>query len=221
MGYKSRIDQTIQAIEDGLGASSAPCVTCSFQAECVALLHLLIARRPRIPVLFLDTGYHFNQTMLYRDQITSEWNLNLVTLAPALTVAQQESQFGLLYRSAPDRCCRMRKVEPLFRELENYDTWFTGLRREQSKSRAALKVDDSFTLPTGKCLRKISPFADWPAQSVHAYLRDHSIPLLPLYEEGYSSIGCVPCTSLPLDPNDPRSGRWGGKKLECGIHIQA
>lgn len=208
-------------IDRALARASAPCVTCSFQAECIALIHMLVARRPRISVLFLDTGYHFNQTMLYRDQITSAWNLNLISLKPSLTVEQQESQFGLLYRSEPDRCCRMRKVEPLFRELENYDTWFTGLRREQSKSRTQLQVDDSFTLPTGRRLRKISPLAGWSAQSVHSYLRDHSIPLLPLYDEGYSSIGCVPCTSLPLDPADPRSGRWSGKKLECGIHIQA
>ena len=210
-----------RAIDEALDAGGDACVTSSFQAECVALVHMLISRRPRIPVVFLDTGYHFQQTMEYRDRIAAEWHLNLRNLTPALTVPAQEAQFGVLYRSEPDRCCKMRKVEPLFAELENYDTWFTGLRREQSKSRANLLAADHFTLPTGKRLRKISPLADWSAQSVWAYLREHQIPLLSLYDEGYSSIGCAPCTSLPIDPGDPRSGRWSGKKLECGIHLQS
>jgi phosphoadenosine phosphosulfate reductase len=196
------------------------CVTSSFQAECVALVHMLIARRPRIPVLFLDTGYHFPQTYAYRDEIAARWNLNLVNLLPKLTVAQQESQFGILYESTPDRCCAMRKVEPLFGALENYGTWFTGLRREQSKSRATLQPVDDFKLPSGKILRKISPLADWSTRDVWQYLQKHGIPMLPLYDQGYTSIGCEPCTTPPLDANDERSGRWSGKKLECGIHLQ-
>lgn len=208
-------------IDDALAAASgAECVTSSFQAECVALVHMLIGRRPRIPVVFLDTGYHFPETIAHRDKIAAAWNLNLINLTPKLTVAEQESRFGILYQTQPDRCCGMRKVQPLFDELENYDTWFAGLRREQSKSRSGLQPIDTFKLPSGKRLRKISPLADWTADMVSAYLREHQIPLLPLYEEGYTSIGCVPCTSLPLDPDDPRSGRWSGKKLECGIHLQ-
>lgn len=198
----------------------AECVTSSFQAECVALVHMLIARRPRIPVLFLDTGYHFPETYEYRDAIAARWNLNLINLTPELSAAEQEARFGILYQSAPDRCCAMRKVEPLFRALESYDTWFTALRREQSKSRANLKIADDFVLPSGKRLRKISPLADWTARDVWRYLTQNGIPMLPLYERGYTSIGCQPCTSLPLDDSDPRSGRWGGKKLECGIHLQ-
>jgi len=209
-----------RVIDQALAEGGEACVTSSFQAECVALVHMLISRHPRVPVVFLDTGYHFKQTMEYRDQIAAAWNLNLKTLTPKLTVPAQESQFGVLYQSQPDLCCRMRKVEPLFAELENYDTWFTGLRREQSKSRANLLTVDDFKLPTGKRLRKISPLADWSTQSVWAYLRENQIPLLSLYDDGYSSIGCVPCTSLPIDPDDPRSGRWSGKKLECGIHLQ-
>lgn len=201
-------------------AFGAECVTSSFQAECVALVHMLIARRPRIPVLFLDTGYHFPETYEYRDAIAARWNLNLINLTPELSVAEQEARFGILYESAPDRCCAMRKVEPLFRALESYDTWFTALRREQSKSRANLKIADDFVLPSGKRLRKISPLADWTARDVWRYLTQNGIPMLPLYERGYTSIGCQPCTSLPLDDSDPRSGRWGGKKLECGIHLQ-
>jgi phosphoadenosine phosphosulfate reductase len=114
----------------------------------------------------------------------------------------------------------MRKVEPLFGALENYGTWFTGLRREQSKSRAALEPAADFKLPSGKTLRKISPLADWSTRDVWQYMQEHNIPMLPLYDEGYTSIGCEPCTTPPLDASDARSGRWAGRKLECGIHLQ-
>jgi phosphoadenosine phosphosulfate reductase len=195
------------------------CVTSSFQTDCMALVHMVARRRPGIPVLFLDTGYHFPETYAYRDRMAAEMRLNLVNLAPRLTVAEQESQFGVLYESAPDRCCRMRKVEPLFAGLEPYGVWFTALRREQSPTRANLKAVDSFALPGGKVLTKVSPLADWTARDVWAYLKEHGIPPLPLYERGFTSIGCEPCTTLPVDPDNPRSGRWAGRKLECGIHI--
>jgi phosphoadenosine phosphosulfate reductase len=210
-----------RSIDEGLSEAHAPeCVTSSFQAECVVLVHMLIARRPRIPVLFLDTGYHFPETYAYRDRLASDWNLNLVNLKPKLTVPEQESQFGLLYQTQPDRCCGMRKVGPLFASLEPYRLWFTGLRREQAKTRANLQPVDAFTLPTGKQLQKISPLADWSTRDVWQYAEQYGIPLLPLYDKGYTSIGCEPCTSLPFDPDDPRSGRWGGRKQECGIHVQ-
>jgi len=196
------------------------CVTSSFQAEDIVVLHLVKAILPRVPVIFLDTGYHFAETYEYRDQIARDWSLNLINLLPESTVKEQESAFGILYQTDPSRCCGIRKVKPLFAALENYQVWFTGLRREQAKSRASLQMIDGFTLPSGKVIRKISPLTEWSTRDVWAYAAAHSIPLLPLYERGYSSIGCEPCTSLPLDPNDPRSGRWGGQKQECGIHIQ-
>jgi phosphoadenosine phosphosulfate reductase len=112
-------------------------------------------------------------------------------------------------------------VEPLFAALEGYDVWFTALRRDQSPSRKNLQVAADFQLPGGKALRKVSPLADWTAADVWAYLKKNDIPVLPLYDQGYTSIGCEPCTSLPFDPDNPRSGRWAGQKLECGIHIQA
>jgi phosphoadenosine phosphosulfate reductase len=197
------------------------CVTSSFQAEDVVVLHLVTRIAPDIPVLFLDTGYHFAETYEYRDRITALWKLKLDNLLPRLTVQEQEKQFGILNQTAPDKCCAMRKVEPLFAGLERFGAWFTGLRREQSKTRADLKTVDSFVLPNGKSLRKISPLAGWLTRDVWQYAAQHEIPLLPLYDKGYSSIGCEPCTSLPLDPNDPRSGRWSGRKVECGIHVQA
>jgi len=196
-----------------------PCVTCSFQTECMALVDLVIARAPHIPVLFLETGYHFPETYAYRDQMTEQMHLNLVNLASKLSVPEQESQFGILNQTAPDRCCAMRKVEPLFRGLENYSVWFTALRREQSPTRANLKTVDQFQLPTGKQLLKVSPLSDWTNADVWSYLKRRSIPVLSLYDKGYTSIGCAPCTTPPLDPDNPRSGRWAGQKLECGIHI--
>ena len=196
------------------------CVTSSFQTEDVVVLHMVRAIQPRIPVLFLETGYHFPETLAYRDRMSAEWDLNLVNVLPARTVAEQEAEFGILYQTAPDRCCGFRKVEPLFRSLAPYSVWVTGLRRQQSKSRANLQTEEAFSLPGGQTLAKLSPLAEWTTRDVWDYAALHEIPLLPLYEKGYTSIGCAPCTTLPFDPNDPRSGRWSGQKLECGIHIQ-
>ena len=196
-------------------------VTNSFQAEDMVLLHMVREILPDVPVVFLDTGYHFAEVYEYRDRMAAEWGMNLISLLPETTVAEQESVFGILNQSDPGKCCGMRKVKPLFASLENYGMWLTGLRREQAKSRASLHEVDDFTLPTGTKIRKISPLTEWSTRDVWTYAAEHNIPLLKLYDLGYTSIGCEPCTSLPLDPNDPRSGRWAGQKLECGIHIQS
>jgi len=197
------------------------CITCSFQAEDVLLTRLAQETDAKIPVLFLDTGYHFAETYAYRDRIAAEWNLNLINLRPTHTVAEQEAEFGLLYQSAPDQCCKLRKVEPLFKAVAEYRAWFTGLRREQAKSRTALEESSLFTLPGGKQILKLAPLAEWTTRDVWYACEQLGVPLLPLYEKGYTSIGCEPCTTLPTDPNDPRSGRWAGHKVECGIHIEA
>jgi phosphoadenosine phosphosulfate reductase len=197
-----------------LEAGGLPCVTSSFQAECVVLVHILQQVRPGLPVLFLDTFHHFAETYAYRDEIAKRWNLNVVNLRA------DDPQVGL-WQQSTQACCGRHKVEPLFRALQDYDVWFTGLRREQSPSRANLQEVEAFALPTGKTLRKVSPLAGWSTKDVWTYAKQHDIPLLPLYAQGYTSIGCEPCTSLPLDPSNDRSGRWGGQKLECGIHIQA
>ena len=201
-------------------AAGEVCLTCSFQAEDMVVLHAVRQVLPQVPVVFLDTGYHFAETYVYRDRMTEAWGLKLVNLLPEITVVEQESQFGILNQTDPSKCCGIRKVKPLFAALEGYGLWFTGLRREQAKSRAGLQVVDDFTLPTGRQIRKISPLTEWTTKDVWQYAKTHEIPLLPLYEQGYSSIGCEPCTSLPLSADDPRSGRWGGRKQECGIHLQ-
>jgi phosphoadenosine phosphosulfate reductase len=194
------------------------CLTCSFQAEDMIALDLLRKRIPSIPVLYLDTGYHFAQTYEYRDRMAREWSLNLVNVIPRETVEQQESEFGILYHSDPTKCCQLRKVEPLFQALEPYEIWFTGLRREQSPTRKNLKKVEEHQLPNGKKLLKVSLLADWTWAQVWKYTTDNNIVYLPQYDQGYLSVGCEPCTAIPDDPNNPRSGRWGGKKLECGIH---
>jgi phosphoadenosine phosphosulfate reductase len=216
----NKIEEATTVIRQVLSEDpSRACVTCSFQAECMVIVDLLVTQHADIPVLFLETGYHFPETYAYRDQMTERLRLNLVNLSSKLTVAEQESQFGILYQSAPDRCCGMRKVEPLFRGLADYGVWFTALRREQSPTRANLQAVDHFKLPTGRQLLKVSPLAAWTNAEVWRYLKRRGIPVLPLYDNGYSSIGCAPCTTPPADPDNLRSGRWGGRKLECGIHI--
>jgi phosphoadenosine phosphosulfate reductase len=214
---------SVDALVDRMLAenSGAPCITCSFQAEDMIVVDLLRKRLPNIPVLFLDTGYHFSETYAYRDRMTKAWDLNLQNLAAKQSVADQEAQFGILNRTDPGRCCQLRKVEPLFAALENYDVWFTGLRREQSPTRKNLKVVEHHVLPSGKTLLKVSLLAAWSWDQVWDYTGAHGIDHLPLYDFGYPSIGCEPCTAIPAPGADARSGRWGGRKLECGIHTES
>ena len=218
---KTKLDEVRAALAREISGNTDVCLTCSFQAEDVLLAKLSIELNAEIPILFLDTGYHFAETYAYRDRITSEWQLNLINLLPKRSVTEQEAEHGLLYQSAPDECCKLRKVEPLFKAVAEYRVWITGLRREQAKSRATLEESALFTLPGGRQVLKLAPLAAWTMRDVWYACESLAIPLLPLYERGYSSIGCEPCTTLPLDPNDPRSGRWAGRKVECGIHIAA
>jgi phosphoadenosine phosphosulfate reductase len=217
----AKLEDVRAALTREISGVSDVCLTCSFQAEDVLLTKLALELYPKIPILFLDTGYHFRETYEYRDRIAQDWDLNLINLLPEKTVAEQEAEHGLLYQSAPDQCCKLRKVEPLFKAVGQYRVWLTGLRREQAKSRAALEESALFTLPGGKQVLKLAPLAGWTTRDVWYACEQLEIPLLSLYARGYSSIGCEPCTTLPLDPNDPRSGRWAGHKVECGIHIEA
>jgi phosphoadenosine phosphosulfate reductase len=194
------------------------CFTCSFQAEDVIVLDLLRKQLPDIPVLFLETGYHFAETYQFRDRITQDWKLNLVNVFPEKSVSEQEAALGILYREEPTKCCQLRKVEPLQHALAPYEVWFTGLRREQSLTRKNLKKVELHRTPAGKTLTKVSPLADWSWGQVWEYTAANKLAYLPQYDRGYLSIGCEPCTAIPQDANNPRSGRWGGRKLECGIH---
>jgi phosphoadenosine phosphosulfate reductase len=198
--------------------SERVCITCSFQAEDMVVLHMVRRRMPDVPVLFLDTGYHFQDTYAYRDQMKAAWNLNLVNITPEMNVTTQERTFGVLHQTDPGRCCHLRKVEPLMAALRDFELWFTGLRRDQSPTRRNLKKIEQHQLPGGKALSKINLLADWNSRQVWEYMAGNGIDGLPLYAHGYTSIGCEPCTAVPTDIEDPRSGRWAGQKRECGIH---
>jgi phosphoadenosine phosphosulfate reductase len=213
-GLQDLTEQARDVITRTLAGAAAPCITSSFQAECVVLTHMLRDVRPDIPVLFLDTFHHFPQTLAYRDDLSARWGLNLINLRAAVP------SVGLWQAESTEACCKRHKVEPLFSALADYDTWFTALRRDQSPSRANLQEVEPFQLP-GRGITRVAPLAGWTARDVWKYAKDYQIPLLPLYELGYTSIGCEPCTAVPFDPENPRSGRWQGQKLECGIHIQA
>jgi phosphoadenosine phosphosulfate reductase len=210
-------ENLLQAILEQFPLAQA-CLTCSFQAEDMIVLSLLRRWLPNVSVLFLETGYHFVDTYRFRDQIARDWKLNLVNVTPRATVPQQEAEFGILHQLDPAKCCQLRKVEPLMESLEPFGLWFTGLRREQSPTRRNLKKIEHHKLPTGKSLLKISPLADWTWGQVWEFTGKHQLAYLPQYDRGYLSIGCEPCTAIPAFGADARSGRWGGRKLECGIH---
>src|SRR4051794_6784672 len=156
---EEKIARARDLIRQQLQNPGLPCVTSSFQSECVVLVDMIRAERPGIPVLFLETGYHFPETIEYRDRLSSEWKLNLINLEAKQSVAAQESQFGILNQTDPKQCCALRKVGPLFDGLAGIDTWFTALRRDQSPTRANLQFVEPFKLPVGKTLTKVSPLA--------------------------------------------------------------
>ena len=211
--------QAREIVAEALQKAGPACFSCSFQTEDMIVLEFVREQVPDVPVLFLDTGYHFAEVYRYRDEMVKRYNLNLVDIVPQEAVEAQEAKFGQLYRSRPDECCRLRKVGPLFVALEQYEIWFTGLRRVQSPTRANLQPLELFPLPSGKQLLKVSPLATWTDEEVWQFAGKRGMPVLALYDEGYTSIGCAPCTTRPTDASNPRSGRWAGRKLECGIHI--
>jgi phosphoadenosine phosphosulfate reductase len=205
--------ESLGIVDAALAGAGPACVTCSFQSSGMVLLHMLRRRIPDVPVLFLDTLHHFDETLAYRDRMAKAWHLNVMTLRAT------QPAVGLWEHSLDD-CCRRHKTEPLFAALESYAVWFSGLRRDQSASRANLQAIAPFQLPSGTSLTKVSPLAGWTTKDVWYYAKQHGIPLLPLYDEGYTSIGCAPCTTRPIDPANLRSGRWQGQKLECGLHVE-
>ncbi|MBX6350199.1 MAG: phosphoadenylyl-sulfate reductase [Clostridia bacterium] len=192
-------------------------LACSFGAEDVALVDMAARVREGVRVFYLDTGLHFPETYDVRDRIRARYPIELIRVAPALTVAEQAEIHGPeLWRRDPDACCRMRKVEPLRAFLKGYDAWITGIRREQAPTRAAARPvewDAKFGLV------KVNPLVRWRAGDVWAYVLAHDVPYNPLHDQGYPSIGCMPCTTPVAPGEDPRSGRWrGAGKTECGLH---
>ncbi|MGH3763550.1 MAG: phosphoadenylyl-sulfate reductase [Pseudonocardiaceae bacterium] len=181
------------------------------------LVHLVSLVAPGVDVLFLDTGYHFAETLGARDAVAATYDVNLITLTPRQTVAQQDASYGpRLHDRDPDRCCQLRKVIPLDRALARYDAWATGLRRAEAPTRAGTPVV-SYDADRGKV--KIAPIAAWSDADVDEYLTEHGVLVNPLRTAGYPSVGCAPCTRAVTAGEDPRAGRWAGStKTECGIH---
>jgi phosphoadenosine phosphosulfate reductase len=204
----------VELITKYLSYSKAPCVTSSFQIDGVVLLDLVRRIAPGIPVLLVDTAHLFPETHAFGHELAARWGLNVVTLRA------KEPRIGLWQRDS-NMCCTHNKVAPLFEALQGHDIWFAALRREQSPSRAALEEVARFVLPCGHVLKKISPLARWSGEAIWDYVRSHDLPIPPLHAAGYTSVGCVPCTSRPADLSDPRSGRWRGERRECGIHVAA
>jgi len=181
------------------------------------LVHVAQAAAPGVDVLFLDTGYHFAETIGTRDAVAQAYEVNLISITPRQTVAEQDAEFGAkLHGRDPDRCCALRKVEPLERGLKPYTAWINGMRREESPTRADIRVVD---YDAKRNMVKISPIAAWTQDEVDAYIADNGILVNPLFMDGYTSIGCEPCTRRALPGEDPRAGRWAGSaKTECGLH---
>ena len=173
--------------------------------------------RPGVDILFLDTGYHFVETIGTRDAVEAVYDVNIVNVTAENSVAKQDELFGKdLFAREPADCCRMRKVEPLGRALQGYSAWVTGIRRVEAPTRAnapLISWDQAFNLV------KINPIAAWSDEDIQAYIDANDVLVNPLVFEGYPSIGCAPCTSKPVEGADPRSGRWAGlSKTECGLH---
>jgi len=190
-------------------------VTSSMADAVVA--HLASTVKPGIDVLFLDTGYHFAETIGTRDAVSAVYDVNVINVTPTLSVAGQDVAFGKdLFARDPDRCCALRKVAPLNAAMRDYDAWITGLRRDEAPSRANTPVV-SWDANRGKV--KVCPIAKWTQDDVDAYVAEHNILLNPLLMDGYDSIGCRPCTRRTVAGEDARSGRWAGTgKTECGLH---
>jgi phosphoadenosine phosphosulfate reductase len=198
--------------------SSATCnyVVASNMQDAV-LVDMAAKVRPGVPVLFLDTGYHFVETIGTRDAIEAVYDVRVLNITPEHTVAQQDKLLGKdLFARQPSECCRLRKVVPLTKALRGYSAWVTGLRRVEAPTRAnapSISFDEHFNLV------KINPLAAWTDQEVQDYIDEHDVLVNPLVYEGYPSIGCAPCTAKVAEGADPRSGRWEGQsKTECGLH---
>jgi phosphoadenosine phosphosulfate reductase len=196
-------------------------VTSSFGAESAVLLHLVSRVAPQVPVLFLDTGLHFGETLLFRRELADDLGLSVVDVRPERSVAQQAADHrDALWARDPDRCCGLRKTAPLRQMLRSFDGWATGVRRVQTPERAATPVVEP-RRHDDRWLVKVAPIASWSDADVDAYVRQHDLPRHPLLDEGYASIGCAPCTRRVAPGEDARAGRWSSfdGKTECGIHL--
>jgi phosphoadenosine phosphosulfate reductase len=215
LDWEASAEEVIRWVAENFETSDVA-VACSMAD---AVLPALVAKHlPGVDVLFLDTGYHFPETMGTRDLVQESLDVNIVDLKPELTVKEQDREYGKdLFASDPAACCRMRKVEPLNKALAGYKLWFTGVRREEAPTRTNTPLvtwDDSHGLV------KANPMATWSFDDLVDYANENGVPVNMLLTNGYPSIGCQPCTRPVAEGEDPRAGRWAGlSKTECGIHL--
>ncbi len=207
-------EEVIRWATDTFGARI--CITSSMSDA--VIIHLASTVSPGIDVVFLDTGYHFPETIGTRDAAAAVYPINLVNVTPSRTVAEQDAALGpRLYGRNPDLCCYLRKVEPLERALAGYDAWITGVRREETLSRRETRVVE---YDEKRQMVKVNPIAAWTSEQVDEYIAANGVLVNPLVYDGYPSIGCRTCTMRVAPGADPRSGRWAGTgKTECGINV--
>jgi phosphoadenosine phosphosulfate reductase len=209
--------------EENFGGVNGPrgWATCNYvvasNMQDAVLVDLAARVRPGVPVIFLDTGYHFVETIGTRDAVESVYDIRVLNVTPEHPVAEQDELLGKdLFARDPGECCRLRKVVPLGKTLRGYSAWVTGLRRVEAPTRAnapLVSFDEAFKLV------KVNPLAAWSDEDMQDYIDEHDVLVNPLVYEGYPSIGCAPCTAKPAEGADPRSGRWQGlAKTECGLH---
>jgi phosphoadenosine phosphosulfate reductase len=188
----------------------------SFQTQSMPLLYMVAHIAPDMPVFFIDTGYHFWETLMFREKIADEWKLNIVDL-------YRDSRWDIFARQNtrtlpledPNLCCYLHKVQPMQNALKGYKAWISGIRRDQT----AVRAHANFLELQGDGLLKINPLLNWTKTDINNYIEEHNLPHHPLYEKGYRSVGCAPCTIAIGANDDERSGRWAGRgKVECGLH---
>lgn len=189
----------------------------SFQTQSVPLLHIIARVCPEMPVIFIDTGFHFPETLTFRDQLQAQFNLNIMTVRPTMTQSELLQQYGeALYRRDPDLCCYINKVSPMQWMTSRMRAWVSGVRRDQTANREAMHVLEW----QAKGLLQVHPMLHWTRDDVRAYRQAHDLPVHPLYNRGYVSVGCAPCTRPVFIGESERAGRWADSdKKECGLHL--
>lgn len=214
MNLDKKVEKTKQTLQEACGKKGPICVTSSLQTQSIPLLHMISQLDIRIPVIFINTGFHFSQTLEFKNKITKEFNLLVKEAQPELSKHDFLEQRGPLYAINPDLCCDINKMKPFENTLKSYRVWISGIRRDQTKLRKEQKVFQK--LENGKT--KVCPMLEWTKLDVCEYIQKYDLPCHPLTEAGFKSIGCSPCTTKTKD-DDLRSGRWSYfEKTECGLH---
>lgn len=195
-------------------------IASAFQAEGTCVMHMASLIRPDAPILFLETGFHFAETLAFKEQLTDLLGLCVVDLVGEHTVESQEAAYGArLFERDPTLCCEINKVRPMFEALRGLDAWITAFRRNSSPTRAGAPIVRQYELEPDRFIVKVNPVVNWTRRDTWDYLRENDLPHNPLYDLGYASIGCAPCTRMRLNGEPERAGRWAGfSKWECGIH---